>query len=156
MGNGTLVDAVEALGELSLPPALRVAIIIVNVPEDDLEPGTDPGDDPMQESVMAWVYIFFAGLLEIGWALGLKASHGFTRPLPTVFTLSAAALSFWLLAQAMKALPAGTAYAVWSGIGAVGTVLLGIILFGEALSPVRLLCLAMIVGGIAGLKIFAG
>lgn len=105
---------------------------------------------------MAWVYIFLAGLLEIGWALGLKASHGFTRPLPTVFTLSAAALSFWLLAQAMKALPAGTAYAVWSGIGAVGTVLLGIILFGEALSPVRLLCLAMIVGGIAGLKIFAG
>ncbi|KGD66694.1 multidrug resistance protein SugE [Alcanivorax nanhaiticus] len=105
---------------------------------------------------MAWVYILVAGLLEIGWALGLKASDGFSRPLPTTFTLIAAALSFWLLALAMRDLPAGTAYAVWSGIGAVGTVLLGIMLFGESLSPARLLCLTMIVGGIAGLKVFSG
>ena len=104
---------------------------------------------------MAWVYIFFAGLLEIGWALGLKASEGFTRPLPTLFTLIAAALSFWLLAQAMRDLPAGTAYAVWSGIGAFGTVLLGIVLFHDAVSAPRLLCLGLILAGIIGLKMFS-
>ncbi|WP_290522544.1 multidrug efflux SMR transporter [Alcanivorax sp.] len=104
---------------------------------------------------MAWVYIFFAGLLEIGWALGLKASHGFTRPLPTVFTLIAAALSFWLLAQAMRDLPAGTAYAVWSGIGAFGTVLLGIVFFQDSVSVAKLICLLMIVAGIVGVKVFS-
>ncbi|MZR62226.1 multidrug efflux SMR transporter [Alcanivorax sp. DP30] len=104
---------------------------------------------------MAWVYIFFAGLLEIGWALGLKASEGFTRPLPTVFTLIAAALSFWLLALAMRDLPAGTAYAVWSGIGAFGTVVLGIVLFQDAVSAPRLLCLGLILAGIIGLKMFS-
>ena len=104
---------------------------------------------------MAWVYILFAGLLEIGWALGLKASHGFTRPLPTVFTLVAAALSFWLLAQAMRDLPAGTAYAVWSGIGAFGSVLLGIVFFQDSVSVAKLICLLMIVAGIVGVKVFS-
>ncbi|MFT6636312.1 DMT family transporter [Alcanivorax sp.] len=104
---------------------------------------------------MAWVYIFFAGLLEIAWALGLKASEGFTRPLPTVFTLITAALSFWLLAQAMRDLPAGTAYAVWSGIGAFGTVVLGIFFFQDAVNTPRLLCLGLILAGIVGLKLYS-
>ena len=104
---------------------------------------------------MAWVFIVFAGLLEIAWALGLKASDGFTRPLPTVFTLITAALSFWLLAQAMRDLPAGTAYAVWSGIGAFGTVVLGIVFFQDSVSLGKMLCLMMIVAGIVGVKIFS-
>ena len=104
---------------------------------------------------MAWVFILFAGVLEIAWALGLKASEGFTRPLPTVFTLTTAALSFWLLAQAMRDLPAGTAYAVWSGIGAFGTVLLGIVFFQDSVSVAKLACLMMIVAGIVGVKVFS-
>lgn len=104
---------------------------------------------------MAWVYILVAGLLEIGWALGLKASDGFSRPLPTTFTLIAAALSFWLLALAMRDLPAGTAYAVWSGIGAVGTVVLGIVFFQDSVTPGKMLCLMMIVAGIVGVKVFS-
>ena len=104
---------------------------------------------------MAWVLIVFAGVLEIAWALGLKASDGFTRPLPTVFTLITAALSFWLLAQAMRDLPAGTAYAVWSGIGAFGTVVLGIVFFQDSVSLGKMLCLMMIVAGIVGVKIFS-
>ncbi len=104
---------------------------------------------------MAWVFIVFAGVLEIAWALGLKASDGFTRPLPTVFTLITAALSFWLLAQAMRDLPAGTAYAVWSGIGAFGTVVLGIVFFQDSVSLGKMLCLVMIVAGIVGVKIFS-
>ncbi len=104
---------------------------------------------------MAWVYIFFAGLLEIGWALGLKASEGFTRPLITFFTLITAAASFWLLSQAMREPPAGTAYAVWSGIGAFGTVLLGIVFFQDTVSIAKLVCLMMIVAGIVGVKIFS-
>lgn len=104
---------------------------------------------------MAWVYILVAGLLEIGWALGLKASDGFSRPLPTTFTLIAAALSFWLLALAMRDLPAGTAYAVWSGIGAVGTVLLGIVFFQDSVTLGKMLCLMMIVAGIVGVKVFS-
>ncbi|MCK0153985.1 multidrug efflux SMR transporter [Alcanivorax sp. S6407] len=104
---------------------------------------------------MAWVFIVFAGVLEIAWALGLKASDGFTRPLPTVFTLITAALSFWLLAQAMRDLPAGTAYAVWSGIGAFGTVVLGIVFFQDSVSLGKMLCLMMIVAGIVGVKIFS-
>lgn len=104
---------------------------------------------------MAWVYIVFAGLLEIGWALGLKASEGFTRPLPTTFTIITASISFWLLAQAMRDLPAGTAYAVWSGIGAFGTVLLGIVFFQDSVSVAKLACLMMIVAGIVGVKVFS-
>ena len=104
---------------------------------------------------MAWVFILFAGLLEIGWALGLKASDGFSRPLPTTFTLIAASLSFWLLALAMRELPAGTAYAVWSGIGAVGTVLLGIVFFQDSVTLGKMFCLMMIVTGIVGVKVFS-
>ncbi|MCF7201746.1 quaternary ammonium compound efflux SMR transporter SugE [Pseudomonas oligotrophica] len=101
----------------------------------------------------AWTLLVLAGLLEVAWALGLKASEGFSRPLPTLFTLVTMAASFYLLAQAMKTLPVGTAYAVWVGIGAVGTVLLGILVFGEQAGPWRLLSLALLLGGLIGLKL---
>lgn len=101
---------------------------------------------------MSWIYLFLAGLCEIGWAIGLKYTDGFTRPLPTVLTLGAMALSMALLGLAVKNLPIGNAYAVWTGIGTVGTAILGIVLFGEPLSVVRVLCICMIAGGIVGLK----
>lgn len=101
---------------------------------------------------MAWYLLFLAGLLETGWAIGLKYTEGFTRPLPTLLTVTAMAISFWLLSTAMKTLPVGTAYAVWTGIGATGAVILGIVLFQEPATPARLLCVAAIVGGIIGLK----
>ena len=101
---------------------------------------------------MAWLILSVAGLLEIGWAVGLKYTDGFTRPLPTVLTVSAMVVSMFLLGIAVRTLPVGTAYAVWTGIGTVGTVLLGIWLFGEPASALRLLFIAMIVGGIVGLK----
>lgn len=104
---------------------------------------------------MAWWLLILAGLFEVGWAIGLKYSEGFTRPGPTVLTLLAMGISFWLLATAMKTLPVGTAYSVWTGIGAVGTVILGILLFGEPATILRLLCIAMIIAGIVGLKVFA-
>ena len=99
--------------------------------------------------------LVLAGLLEVGWAIGLKSSHGFTRFWPSVATLVLMALSFFLLASALKHLPIGTAYAVWTGIGAVGTALLGIVLFGESASPARLLCIGLILAGIAGLKLLS-
>lgn len=102
---------------------------------------------------MNWILLAIAGLLEVGWAIGLKYTEGFTRLWPSVGTLIAMALSFFLLATAMKTLPVGTAYAVWTGIGAVGTVILGIVLFGEAATVARLLCVGMILAGIAGLKL---
>lgn len=102
---------------------------------------------------MAWVYLFVAGLLEIVWALGLKASHGFTRPLISVFTIVAMAASFYLLAQAMRSLPVGTAYAIWVGIGAVGTVVLGVVLYGDSASPWRLASLVLVLAGLVGLKL---
>ncbi len=101
---------------------------------------------------MNWILLIIAGLLEVGWAIGLKYSEGFTRLWPSVFTLVTMALSFFLLATAMRSLPVGTAYAVWTGIGAVGTVILGIVLFGESASIARLACLGLIIAGIAGLK----
>jgi quaternary ammonium compound-resistance protein SugE len=104
---------------------------------------------------MAWLYLFLAGIAEIGWAIGLKYTHGFSRPLPTVFTAAAMAVSLGLLGLALRTLPVGTAYAVWTGIGAAGTALLGIVLFGEAAGALRLLCIGLIVAGVAGLK-FAG
>ncbi len=104
---------------------------------------------------MAWIMLVVAGLLEVAWALGLKASEGFTRPLPTVFTLLSMAASFYLLAQAMKSLPVGTAYAIWVGIGALGTVLLGILLFSESAGLWRLLSLLLLVAGLLGLKLTA-
>lgn len=101
----------------------------------------------------AWILLIGAGLLEVGWAVGLKASQGFTRLWPSLITLILMAASFLLLAQAVKCLPVGTAYAVWTGIGAVGTVLLGILVFGEPATCVRILCIGLIMAGIAGLKL---
>ena len=102
---------------------------------------------------MAWVILVFAGILEIAWAVGLKYTEGFTRLWPSVATLSAMAVSMALLGIAVRTLPLGTAYAVWTGIGTVGTVIVGILLFGESASFVRLLCVSMIVSGIVGLKL---
>ena len=104
---------------------------------------------------MQWLILILAGLLEIGWAVGLKYTEGFTRLWPSVFTLSAMLASVVLLAIAMKTLPVGTAYAVWMGIGAAGTVILGIFLFGESTSLLRLASVALILLGVAGLKLSA-
>jgi quaternary ammonium compound-resistance protein SugE len=101
----------------------------------------------------AWAVLVVAGLFEIVWALGLKYSEGFSRLWPSVVVIVAAAVSFWLLAMAMRSLPAGTAYAVWTGIGAAGTALLGIALLGESANPLRLGCIALIVLGVLGLKL---
>ena len=101
---------------------------------------------------MAWSILFVAGLLEISWAIGLKYTEGFTKLVPSVLTLGAMAGSIILLGLALKSLPIGTAYAVWTGIGAVGTATLGIILFGEPATAFRLASIGLIVAGIAGLK----
>jgi quaternary ammonium compound-resistance protein SugE len=105
---------------------------------------------------MAWIILLVAGLFEVGWAVGMKYTHGFTRPLPTVLTIVCVVLSMGLLGLAVRSLPLGTAYAVWTGIGTVGTVFLGILLFGEQATPARLLCIALIVAGIIGLKLVTG
>lgn len=102
----------------------------------------------------AWSILLFAGLLEIGWAIGLKYTDGFTRLWPSVLTLAAMAVSMYLLALAAKTLPIGTAYAVWTGIGIVGAAALGIALFGESSDWKRLACMVLIVAGIVGLKLF--
>jgi quaternary ammonium compound-resistance protein SugE len=102
---------------------------------------------------MNWILLVLAGLCEVAWAIGLKYTEGFTRPLPTVGTISAMLISIWLLGIAMKSLPVGTAYAVWVGIGAVGTAILGIILLNESANPARLVSLGVIVAGIVGLKL---
>ena len=104
---------------------------------------------------MAWVVLFIAGICEIGWAVGLKYTDGFTRLWPTVFTGVSLVVSMALLGIAVKSLPLGTAYAVWTGIGAVGTVVLGIVLFKEPATVVRLVCVGLIVAGILGLKFFS-
>jgi quaternary ammonium compound-resistance protein SugE len=102
---------------------------------------------------MAWIYLFVAGLAEIGWAVGLKYTDGFTRTVPTIFTVASMVVSLWLLGLALKTLPIGTAYAIWTGIGTVGAALLGVFLFGESASAVRLGCIGLIVAGIVGLKL---
>jgi len=101
----------------------------------------------------AWLFVLIAGLLETVWAIGLKYSAGFSRPLPAAITVVAMAASMWLLAQAMRVLPAGTGYAVWVGIGAVGTAILGMALLGESRQPLRLVSIGLIVFGIAGLRV---
>ena len=101
---------------------------------------------------MAWMYLVVAGLLECGWAVGLKYTDGFTKLLPSLLTLSAMAMSFWFLSIAMKSIPIGTAYAVWTGIGAVGVAILGMMFFGESRSIIRIICLLLIVLGIVGLQ----
>lgn len=105
---------------------------------------------------MAWLVLFLAGLLEIGWAVGLKYTAGFTRPWPTVATAVTLIASMSLLGVALRTLPLGTAYAVWTGIGSVGTAVLGIVLFREPATALRLLCIALIVAGIVGLKLASG
>ncbi|TWA68246.1 quaternary ammonium compound-resistance protein SugE [Azospirillum brasilense] len=102
---------------------------------------------------MSWVILFFAGLFEIGWAVGLKQTEGFTRPIPTALTVASMVISLALLGMALKSLPLGTAYAVWTGIGTVGTVILGILIYGESADILRLGCIALIVAGILGLKL---
>ena len=102
--------------------------------------------------MQAWIMLAAAGLFEIVWAVGLKYAEGFTRPVPSAITIAAMVISMWLLAQAARELPIGTAYAVWTGIGAVGAALLGMMLFQESASPMRLACIALIVIGIVGLK----
>lgn len=102
---------------------------------------------------MSWILLLIAGLLEVAWAIGLKYTEGFTRPLPTVATVAAMVASVALLGIAMRSLPVGTAYAVWVGIGAAGTVLLGIALFGEPATAARLACVGLILAGVVGLKL---
>ena len=104
----------------------------------------------------AWTLLLVAGLLEVGWAVGMKSTEGFTRWGPTAAVLVTALLSFYLLALAMKTLPVGTAYAVWVGIGAAGAALLGIVLLGEPASMARTACLLLIVAGVVGLRVFSG
>ena len=102
---------------------------------------------------MAWLYLFVAGLLECGWAIGVKYTDGFTRPLPTVLTLATAVLSIWMLAQAARTIPIGTAYAIWADIGIVGAVIIGITFLDEQADALRLFFLALIVIGVVGLKL---
>ena len=101
---------------------------------------------------MAWLYLLLAGLAEIAWAVGLKLTHGWTRPWPSALTIALMIISFAFLSHAVKTLPLGTAYAVWTGIGAVGTAVVGMVAFAEPHSVPRLLCIALIVAGIIGLK----
>ncbi len=123
---------------------------------DDLDILPFSGDDSttlLWGVDMSWFVLVIAGLFEVVWAVGLKYTHGFTRLIPSLITASAVALSMGLLAYAMKGLPIGTAYAVWTGIGAVGTAIFGIIVFGESASFARILSFALIIAGIIGLKL---
>lgn len=104
---------------------------------------------------MAWIYLLIAGLFEVAWAVGLKYTDGFTKLAPSVFTVITMIASFAMLGLALRTLPLGTAYAVWTGIGTLGTVLLGILIFQEPADAVRLACIALIVAGVAGLKFFS-
>ncbi|HET6552711.1 MAG TPA: quaternary ammonium compound efflux SMR transporter SugE [Dyella sp.] len=105
---------------------------------------------------MPWFYLALAGLFEVVWAVGLKYTEGFSRLWPSVITLAAMTASIILLAMAVKTLPIGTAYAIWTGIGAVGAVFLGIVLFGDSASPLRLACVGLVVLGMVGLKLTSG
>lgn len=102
---------------------------------------------------MSWVILVVAGLFEVGWAIGLKYTDGFSRLWPTVWTVLSMIVSLWLLGIAMKNLPVGTAYAIWVGVGAVGTVILGILLLGEPANAGRMTSVALIIAGIVGLKL---
>lgn len=104
---------------------------------------------------MAWIYLIIAGLLEVGWAVGLKYTEGWTRLLPSVLTGSAMIVSFYFLSQALKTIPIGTGYAIWTGIGAVGAAILGMLVFGESRDVARIICILLIVAGIVGLKVFS-
>lgn len=154
-------------GVLSLCPALAGFFVVRNLP-----PARGAGDAHLAMSTIftqftqlatslvgasgAWIALLAAGLFEVGWAVGLKYTHGFTRPVPSLLTAAAMIASLYLLAVALRHLPLGTAYAVWTGVGTVGTALLGIVLFGEPATVARLGCILCIVAGIAGLKLLAG
>jgi len=105
---------------------------------------------------MNWFILFIAGLFETAWAVGMKYSNGFTKPYPSIFTIITMSISVYLLSVSLKTLPVGTAYAVWTGIGAVGTAILGIILFGESKEVIRIFFIFLIVAGIIGLRVFSG
>lgn len=105
---------------------------------------------------MPWIHLLLAALCEVGWAVGIKFTHGFTRLVPSVLTLAAMGLSVFFLGQAMKTLPMGTAYAVWTGLGACGTAALGMLFLGEPASALRIASLVLILAGVAGLKLAAG
>lgn len=122
---------------------------------DDLTASILIGDDPetLKGAQMAWFILVVAGLFEVGWAIGLKYTEGFTRLWPTIWTVLAMVISLWLLGIAMKSLPVGTAYSVWVGVGAVGTVILGIVLLGDPVNAARLISVALIIAGIVGLKL---
>jgi len=128
-------------------------IFLPSALQDDLQTRHSPGTAPIFGADMSWIVLFIAGLLEVVWAIGLKYTHGFSRLTPSVITIAAMIVSMALLAWAMKTLPVGTAYAVWTGIGAVGAAITGIILLGESANPMRLASLALIVVGIIGLKL---
>jgi quaternary ammonium compound-resistance protein SugE len=115
--------------------------------------GRDDADRLLRGDGMDWIILTAAGLFEIGWAVGLKYTDGFTRTVPTVLTVLSMVVSLFLLGLALRSLPLGTAYAVWTGIGTVGTALLGIWLFGESAAVVRLVCIGLILSGIVGLKL---
>src|SRR5918992_520635 len=102
---------------------------------------------------MSWFYLLLAGVLEVVWAIGLKYTEGFTKLVPSVITIAAMIASVWFLALALRTIPVGTGYTIWTGIGAVGTAILGIILFAEPATAARLLCIGLIVAGIVGLKL---
>jgi quaternary ammonium compound-resistance protein SugE len=104
---------------------------------------------------VSWLLLFVAALFEVAWAVGLKHTHGFTRLWPSVWVLSTMAVSIYLLSMAVRTLPIGTAYAVWTGAGAVGTAILGMVLFGESTALPRVICLLLVVAGIVGLKFFS-
>lgn len=103
---------------------------------------------------MAWIYLLIAGILEIAWAVGLKSTQGFTKPVPSLIVLSIMGVSFFCLSQAIKTIPVGTGYAVWTGIGAAGTALVGILFFHEPANFLRVSCIFLILAGVAGLKLF--
>lgn len=109
----------------------------------------------MKGTTMEWIHLLIAGLFEVSWAIGLKFSNGFTQPFVSVFTIICMIASFYFLALALKNLPLGTAYAVWTGIGTLGTVILGILLFKEPVTVMRILCIGLIVTGITGLKLLS-
>ena len=104
---------------------------------------------------MAWFILLLAGLCEVGWAVGLKYTEGFTRPWPSIWTIALIGLSLWLLSLSLRTLPLGTAYAVWTGVGTVGTAIVGMTMLGEPVQVLRLLCIGLILAGIVGLKLLS-
>jgi quaternary ammonium compound-resistance protein SugE len=136
-------------------PEIRMCINLAAAGTTSRYPFIDPGRPFCGEDVVNWILLVVAGLFEIGWAVGLKYTEGFTRFWPTAGTVAAMVVSIALLGVAIRELPVGTAYAVWTGIGAVGTVILGMVLFGDSATWARLSCLGLILTGIAGLKVLA-